>query len=64
MPKTLTVEDAKQSLNAHVAAKGDEIRDKYGPEIGWDQLKAILQDRSCVRYPCELRFEAEPLLPG
>ena len=25
--------DAKQSLNAHVASKGDEIRDRYGPVL-------------------------------
>ena len=64
MPKTLTVDDAKQSLNTHVAIKGDEIREMYGPEIGWEELLKILLDRSCVRYPCEIRFEAEPLLPG
>jgi hypothetical protein len=64
MSKTLTVDDARQSLNGHVAAKGDEIRAKYGPQIGWDQLGQILEDRSCVRYPCEIRFDAEPLLPG
>jgi hypothetical protein len=29
----LTPEDAKQSLNAHVASKGDEIRDRYGPVL-------------------------------
>jgi hypothetical protein len=45
----LTVEDAKQSLNAHVAAKGAEIREKYGPHIGWHKLTQILNDRSCVR---------------
>lgn len=61
METRLTVEDAKQSLHAHVAAKGLEIRAKYGPRIGWAEL---LQDRSCVRYPCEITFDAEPLQPG
>ena len=60
----LTVEDAKQSLNAHVAAKGAEIREKYGPHIGWHELTQILNDRSCVRYPCEIVFDAGPLQPG
>ncbi len=64
MNTQLTVEDAKQSLNAHVAAKGAEIRDKYGPHIGWHELTRILNDRSCVRYPCEIVFDAASLDPG
>ena len=56
--------DARQSLNAHVAAKGAEIRAKYGPDIGWEKLLRILDDRSCVRYPCEIVFGAGPLEPG
>src|ERR1022692_1075785 len=63
MPKEQTLEDARQSLTAHVAAKGAEIRAKYGPSIGWSQLKSILADPDCVRYPCELVFDAAPLLP-
>jgi hypothetical protein len=64
MGRTLTLDDARQSLTAHVATKGDEIREKHGPAIGWEQLLRILEDGSCVRYPCELRFDAGPLLPG
>jgi hypothetical protein len=60
----LTAEDGRQSLNAHVAAKGDEIRAKYGPHLGWTELQRILQDRACVRYPCEIIFDAAPLQPG
>src|ERR1019366_10079092 len=63
MPKEQTLEDARQSLTAHVAEKGAEIRAKYGPSIGWSQLKSILADPDCVRYPCELVFDAAPLLP-
>lgn len=59
----LTAEDARQSLNAHVAAKGEELRAKYGPSIGWAELVRILDDRAFVRYPCELVFDAEPLYP-
>lgn len=59
-----TVPEARQSLNAHVAAKGNEIRAKYGPDIGWEKLLRILGDRSCVRYPCEIVFSAAPLEPG
>lgn len=64
MPKQLTANDFQQSLNSHVAAKGDEVREKYGPEIGWSQLQCILQDRSVVRYPCKIVFDASPLLSG
>lgn len=64
MPKQLTTEDGRQSLNAHAAAKGLEIREKYGPRIGWNELQQILQDRNCVRYPCEIRFDAAGLQPG
>lgn len=64
MATQLTAEDAKQSLTAHVEAKGLEIRKKYGPRIGWQDLLRIMQDRACVRYPCDIMFEAKPLLPG
>lgn len=64
MAKRLTDADARQSLTAHVAAKGAEIFSKYGPVIGWAQLQTILQDRTCVRYPCELVFESSRLNPG
>lgn len=64
MPVKLTAEDARQSLNEHVAAKGAEIRAKYGPNIGWRELQKILADRIHVRYPCEINFDAGPLQPG
>jgi hypothetical protein len=60
----LTAQDARQSLNGHVAAKGREIRAKYGPHIGWKDLLRLLADRACVRYPCEIVFDAGPLQPG
>ena len=64
MSKQLTVDDFQQSLNNHVAQKGDEIQEKYGPHIGWKELLDILEDRSFVRYSCEIAFDASPLLPG
>jgi len=56
--------EARQSLKACAAAIGAEIYDKYGPRIGWTQLLQILGDRSCVRYPCEIVFDAAPLQAG
>lgn len=64
MATKLTADDARQSLTAHVAFKGQEIQDKYGPRIGWDELLRILQDRTACRYPCELVFDSTPLQPG
>jgi hypothetical protein len=64
MPTKLTLDDARQSLNAHVAEKGTAIRGKYGPTIGWRELQRLLADRACVRYPCEIAFDAGPLEPG
>lgn len=64
MPTQLTAEDFKQSLNAHVAEKGSEIYAKFGPRIGWNELMFILEDRAFCRYPCQIRFDADPLLPG
>ncbi len=64
MSKKLTADDARQSLTAHVAAKGEELRAKYGPGIGWNELLRILEDRSACRYPCEVIFDAGPLQSG
>jgi hypothetical protein len=59
-----TAGDARQALNVSAAAIGAEIYEKYGPSIGWAQLMQILQDRKCVRYPCEIVFDAAPLMAG
>ena len=64
MARTLTADDAKQSLTAHVAARGADINAKYGPHIGWTELQQILADRACVRYPCEIVFDGHQLNPG
>ncbi len=64
MTQSFTAEDGRQSLTAHVAAKGHELWEKYGPEIGWTKLQQILQDRAFVRYPCDIVFDPAPLLPG
>jgi hypothetical protein len=64
MSTTLTAGDARETISAHVAAKGLEIREKYGPDIGWETLQQILLDRTCVRYPCKIVFDSSPLLPG
>src|ERR1051326_7835390 len=64
MERKLTVEDARQSLAAHAAEKGVELREKYGPHIGWDELGRILEDRSVDRYHREIGFDASGELDG
>ena len=64
MARHLTAADAKQSLTDHVTNKGLEIFAKYGPTLGWTELQQLLQDRACVRYPCEIVFDAAPLQEG
>jgi hypothetical protein len=59
-----TARGARQSLNASAAAIGARIYEKYGPRIDWAQLLRILEDRDCVRYPCEVMFDAAPLQAG
>src|SRR3954469_10778330 len=64
MATQLTAEDARQSLTAHVAAKGVEVFVKYGPPIGWGELQRLLADRVFVRYPVEIVFDAAELQLG
>jgi hypothetical protein len=64
MATQLTAEDARQSLIAHVEAKGIEVFVKYGPHLGWGELQRLLADRIYVRYPCEIVFDAAQLMPG
>jgi len=64
MSITLTAEGAKKSLSDHVAARGGEIHAMFGPHIGWRELVRILEERTCVRYPCEIIFDSAQLQPG
>ena len=64
MATQLTSRDVRDSLNAHVAAKGDEVFRRYGPRLGWTELLELLRDPACVRYPCEIVFDSEHLLAG
>jgi hypothetical protein len=64
MARQCKAEDVRESLSAEIMAKATAIRQKYGPEIGWNQLQKLLEDRDCAPFPCEIRFDSEPLLPG
>ena len=52
------------ALSAQIAAEASHAHEHHGPDIGWQQLLTLLQDTNCVRFPCELRFDSAPLLPG
>ncbi len=62
--RQLTAEDGRRSLEAHAVAKGLEVREKYGPRIGWNEMMRLFEDRALVRYPCRIAFDAEPLREG
>jgi len=64
MGQKLTTNDFQESLTDHVAAKAVEARDKYGPDITLAELQLLVQDRSLVRYPCEISFDESPLREG
>ena len=56
--------DGQQALRDHVLAKALEARDKYQGCIDRAAMFKLLEDRSVVRYPVGVRFDAEPLRPG
>jgi hypothetical protein len=56
--------EALPNLAEPITALAALIRQRYGPRLHWPQLLLLLEDRACVRFPCEVRFDAEPLLPG
>lgn len=64
MAKRLKAETLSGDLAAELLAKAGEIRRRYGPEIGWKQIQQILVDPQITPFPCEICFDANPLLPG
>jgi hypothetical protein len=64
MARQLNNEIARPELAASISAQAALIRQRYGPRLDWPQMLLLLDDRACVRFPCEIRFDAEPLLPG
>ncbi|MBM4111791.1 MAG: hypothetical protein FJ253_00200 [Phycisphaerae bacterium] len=59
-----TAEQAQQSLRDHVVMKAAEARDRCGGRVDRAALALLLADRSVVRYPLGVRFDAEPLRQG
>ncbi len=51
-------------ISNHASEKARDIRSRYGPNITYPILLAILKDRRSVRYPVEIRFVSEGIQPG
>jgi hypothetical protein len=64
MAERLTEEDGRTALREHVAEKAMDARLRHGLLIDADQMVRVLDDRTVVRYPVGIRFDAEPLEPG
>ncbi len=59
----LTEEDGLRALEDHARDKAAFARAKYGGTIGFEEMRAILEDPEVVRFQTELRFDGQ-LLPG
>lgn len=64
MERNPTAEEGLQALRDHVVAKAAEARRIRDGRIGRDEMFLLLQDRTVVRYPTGVRFDAEPLRAG
>jgi len=52
------------AVSRHVIEKAKEIHARYGPVIDYSVVLQILEDRRCIRYPVEIRFDSEGIEPG
>ncbi|MEZ5973613.1 MAG: hypothetical protein R3E96_01860 [Planctomycetota bacterium] len=60
----LTEEDGLQALRMHLQERARVARLRY-PDLGQESsLRALLRDGEIVRFPVELRFGTEGLIPG
>ena len=60
-----TAREAQQSLRDHVQSKATEARLKCGGgRVDRAAIMKLLEDRSVVRYPLGVRFDAQPLRAG
>ena len=64
METKLTADDALVALRDHVEEKALAARQRYGGTVDEPVMRRMLEDRSVVRYPTRLQFDAEPLEPG
>jgi hypothetical protein len=58
------LESNSRTRREDLATLARRIVAAYGPGLQWRDLKTLLEDRHLIPVPCELRFDADPLLPG
>jgi hypothetical protein len=59
-----TEADGKRALRDHVLERAHIARTKYGPTIDVEAIMRLLDDRTVVRYPVGIRFDATGLRIG
>ncbi len=59
-----SVEETQHSLRDHIVTRATEARLKRGGFFDREIITQMLDDRSVVRYPVGIRFDAEPLRTG
>ncbi len=64
MARHLTEQDAQIALKDHLGEKAMNARLAHGMYIDAETMLEMLDDRSFVRYPVSIRFDAEHLEPG
>lgn len=64
MRHTPTEHDAKAGLRDHVLERARAARERHGPIIDDAAILRVLDDRTVVRYPTGVRFDASPLRAG
>ncbi len=64
MANQLPEQDAREALRNHLIVKARETREKYGEEIGYEQIVQMLADVTVVRFPTVLSFDDTPLRAG
>lgn len=60
----LTEEHGLRAMKEHASDRGKLIRARYGPEYSLNALFTLIQDREVVRFPADIRFDADLLEPG
>ncbi len=63
-PPKVTAEDGLRALRDHVVDTARRARQRYGGRIDYATIRRMLGDEQVVRYPVDLRFDADPLEPG
>jgi hypothetical protein len=60
----LTEEGGQEALRSHCVERALLARSRYGPSIGPDEMRALVADRSLVRFEARIVFDGGPLRPG